>query len=79
MTPALKLTKTFQNLYDPDEDADIAAPVPAKRMRFAAKGSLGHYMTGPSSSKLFVSKALPLTEVAQKQTYTAPALFEPKP
>ena len=43
-------------------------------MRFAAKGSLVHYMTGLGSSKLSVSRALPLTEVAQKQIYTAPAL-----
>ncbi|XP_028644562.1 polymerase delta-interacting protein 3 isoform X2 [Grammomys surdaster] len=74
VTPALKLTKTIQNLYDLDEDDDIAAPVPTKQMKFAASGSLVHHMTGLSSSKLSMSKALPLTKVVQNDAYTAPVL-----
>ncbi|XP_031206588.1 polymerase delta-interacting protein 3 isoform X2 [Mastomys coucha] len=74
VTPALKLTKTIQNLYDLDEDDDIVAPVPTKQMKFAATGSLVHHMTGLSSSKLSMSKALPLTKVVQNDAYTAPVL-----
>ncbi|EDL04481.1 polymerase (DNA-directed), delta interacting protein 3, isoform CRA_b [Mus musculus] len=74
VTPALKLTKTIQNLYDLDEDDDIVAPVPPKQMKFAATGSLVHHMTGLSSSKLSMSKALPLTKVVQNDAYTAPVL-----
>uniref|UniRef100_A0A8C6HFA2 Polymerase delta-interacting protein 3 n=1 Tax=Mus spicilegus TaxID=10103 RepID=A0A8C6HFA2_MUSSI len=74
VTPALKLTKTIQNLYDLDEDDDIVAPVPPKQMKFAASGSLVHHMTGLSSSKLSMSKALPLTKVVQNDAYTAPVL-----
>ncbi|XP_021072205.1 polymerase delta-interacting protein 3 isoform X1 [Mus pahari] len=74
VTPALKLTKTIQNLYDLDEDDDIVAPVPTKQMKFAATGSLVHHMAGLSSSKLSMSKALPLTKVVQNDAYTAPVL-----
>ncbi|XP_021039081.1 polymerase delta-interacting protein 3 isoform X1 [Mus caroli] len=74
VTPALKLTKTIQNLYDLDEDDDIVAPVPPKQMKFASTGSLVHHMTGLSSSKLSMSKALPLTKVVQNDAYTAPVL-----
>ncbi|NP_001334011.1 polymerase delta-interacting protein 3 isoform 2 [Mus musculus] len=74
VTPALKLTKTIQNLYDLDEDDDIVVPVPPKQMKFAATGSLVHHMTGLSSSKLSMSKALPLTKVVQNDAYTAPVL-----
>uniref|UniRef100_A0A8C6HDT6 Polymerase delta-interacting protein 3 n=1 Tax=Mus spicilegus TaxID=10103 RepID=A0A8C6HDT6_MUSSI len=63
-----------QNLYDLDEDDDIVAPVPPKQMKFAASGSLVHHMTGLSSSKLSMSKALPLTKVVQNDAYTAPVL-----
>ncbi|XP_049984639.1 polymerase delta-interacting protein 3 isoform X2 [Alexandromys fortis] len=73
VTPALKLTKTIQNLYDLDEEDDVAAPVP-KQMKFAATGSFVHHMTGLSSSKLSMSKALPLTKVVQNDAYTAPVL-----
>ncbi|XP_019570986.1 polymerase delta-interacting protein 3 isoform X2 [Rhinolophus sinicus] len=74
VTPALKLTKTIQNLYDLDEDEDVAAPVPSKQMKFSASGSFLHHMAGLSSSKLSMSKALPLTKVVQNDAYTAPAL-----
>ncbi|KAF6340216.1 DNA polymerase delta interacting protein 3 [Rhinolophus ferrumequinum] len=74
VTPALKLTKTIQNLYDLDEDDDVAAPVPSKQMKFSASGSFLHHMAGLSSSKLSMSKALPLTKVVQNDAYTAPAL-----
>ncbi|CAO2601448.1 Polymerase delta-interacting protein 3 [Lemmus lemmus] len=74
VTPALKLTKTIQNLYDLDEDDDVATPVPTKQMKFAATGSFVHHMTGLSSSKLTMSKALPLTKVVQNDAYTAPVL-----
>ncbi|EPY88538.1 hypothetical protein CB1_000168003 [Camelus ferus] len=74
VTPALKLTKTIQNLYDLDEDDDVVAPIPSKQMKFAASGSFLHHMAGLSSSKLSVSKALPLTKVVQNDAYTAPAL-----
>uniref|UniRef100_A0A8C8UR53 Polymerase delta-interacting protein 3 n=1 Tax=Peromyscus maniculatus bairdii TaxID=230844 RepID=A0A8C8UR53_PERMB len=74
VTPALKLTKTIQNLYDLDEEDDIAAPVPTKQMKFAATGSFVHHVTGLSSSKLSMSKALPLTKVVQNDAYTAPVL-----
>ncbi|XP_004675676.1 PREDICTED: polymerase delta-interacting protein 3 isoform X2 [Condylura cristata] len=74
VTPALKLTKTIQNLYDLDEDDDIAAPVPSKQMKVAASGSFLHHGPGLSSSKLSSSKALPLTKVVQNDAYTAPAL-----
>ncbi|KAM9673149.1 polymerase delta-interacting protein 3 isoform 2-T2 [Trichechus inunguis] len=74
VTPALKLTKTIQNLYDLDEDDDVTAPIPSKQMKFTASGSFLHHMAGLSSSKLSVSKALPLTKVVQNDAYTAPAL-----
>ncbi|EDM15639.1 polymerase (DNA-directed), delta interacting protein 3 (predicted), isoform CRA_b [Rattus norvegicus] len=74
VTPALKLTKTIQNLYDLDEDDDIVAPVPTKQMKFAAPGSLVHHTTGMSSPKLSMSKTLPLTKVVQNDAYTAPVL-----
>uniref|UniRef100_A0A8D2AZZ6 Polymerase delta-interacting protein 3 n=1 Tax=Sciurus vulgaris TaxID=55149 RepID=A0A8D2AZZ6_SCIVU len=73
VTPALKLTKTIQNLYDLDEDDDIIAPVPAKQMKFSPSGNFHHHMAGLSSSKLSISKALPLTKVVQNDAYTAPA------
>ncbi|XP_072829729.1 polymerase delta-interacting protein 3 isoform X2 [Vicugna pacos] len=74
VTPALKLTKTIQNLYDLDEDDDVVAPIPSKQMKFAASGSFLHHVAGLSGSKLSVSKALPLTKVVQNDAYTAPAL-----
>ncbi|KAB1270511.1 polymerase delta-interacting protein 3 [Camelus dromedarius] len=63
-----------QNLYDLDEDDDVVAPIPSKQMKFAASGSFLHHVAGLSSSKLSVSKALPLTKVVQNDAYTAPAL-----
>lgn len=74
VTPALKLTKTIQNLYDLDEDDDIVAPVPTKQMKFAAPGSLVHHTTGMNSPKLSMAKTLPLTKVVQNDAYTAPVL-----
>ncbi|KAM4837381.1 polymerase delta-interacting protein 3 isoform X2 [Urocitellus parryii] len=74
VTPALKLTKTIQNLYDLDEDDDVIAPVPTKQMKFSPSSSFHHHMAGLSSSKLSMSKALPLTKVVQNDAYTAPAL-----
>ncbi|XP_015005896.2 polymerase delta-interacting protein 3 isoform X1 [Macaca mulatta] len=74
VTPALKLTKTIQNLYDLDEDDDGIASVPTKQMKFAASSGFLHHMAGLSSSKLSMSKALPLTKVVQNDAYTAPAL-----
>uniref|UniRef100_A0A287CXH4 Polymerase delta-interacting protein 3 n=1 Tax=Ictidomys tridecemlineatus TaxID=43179 RepID=A0A287CXH4_ICTTR len=74
VTPALKLTKTIQNLYDLDEDDDVIAPVPTKQMKFSPSSSFHHHMAGLSSSKLSLSKALPLTKVVQNDAYTAPAL-----
>ncbi|XP_062932093.1 polymerase delta-interacting protein 3 isoform X2 [Cynocephalus volans] len=62
-----------QNLYDLDEDDDITAPIPTKQMKCAASGSF-LYHAGLSSSKLSMSKALPLTKVVQNDVYTAPAL-----
>ncbi|KAM9684001.1 polymerase delta-interacting protein 3 isoform 5-T5 [Dama dama] len=44
VTPALKLTKTIQNLYDLDDDDDVIAPIPTKQMKFAASGSFLHHM-----------------------------------
>uniref|UniRef100_A0A8D0VF29 Polymerase delta-interacting protein 3 n=1 Tax=Sus scrofa TaxID=9823 RepID=A0A8D0VF29_PIG len=73
VTPALKLTKTIQNLYDLDEDDDVA-PIPSKQMKFVAPGNFLHHVAGLSSSKLSMSKALPLTKVVQNDAYTAPAL-----
>ncbi|XP_036884390.1 polymerase delta-interacting protein 3 isoform X2 [Sturnira hondurensis] len=73
VTPALKLTKTIQNVYDLDEDDDMAAPIPSK-MKFAVSGSFLHHVAGLNSSKLSVSKAPPLTKVVQNDAYTAPAL-----
>ncbi|KAM6215699.1 polymerase delta-interacting protein 3 [Rhynchocyon petersi] len=63
-----------QNLYDLDEDDDVTAPVPSKQMKFTASGSFLHHTAGLSSSKLSLSKALPLTKVVQNDAYTAPAL-----
>ncbi|XP_006866914.1 PREDICTED: polymerase delta-interacting protein 3 [Chrysochloris asiatica] len=63
-----------QNLYDLDEDDDVTAPVPSKQMKFTALGSFIPHMSGLSSSKLSLSKALPLTKVVQNDAYTAPAL-----
>ncbi|XP_054551970.1 polymerase delta-interacting protein 3 isoform X2 [Talpa occidentalis] len=74
VTPALKLTKTIQNLYDLDEEEDIVAPLPSKQMKFATSGGFLHHVAGLSSSKLSTSKALPLTKVVQNDAYTAPAL-----
>lgn len=61
-----------QNLYDLDEDEEVMAPIPSKQMKFAASGSFLHHVAGLSSSKLSVSKALPLTKVVQNDVYTAP-------
>uniref|UniRef100_F6SQ17 DNA polymerase delta interacting protein 3 n=1 Tax=Macaca mulatta TaxID=9544 RepID=F6SQ17_MACMU len=44
VTPALKLTKTIQNLYDLDEDDDGIASVPTKQMKFAASSGFLHHM-----------------------------------
>ncbi|XP_023113320.2 polymerase delta-interacting protein 3 isoform X2 [Felis catus] len=74
VTPALKLTKTIQNVYDLEDDDDAVAPIPSKQMKFAASSSFLHHMAGLSSSKFSVSKALPLTKVVQNDAYTAPAL-----
>ncbi|XP_004397451.1 PREDICTED: polymerase delta-interacting protein 3 isoform X2 [Odobenus rosmarus divergens] len=74
VTPALKLTKTIQNLYDLEDDDDSVAPIPSKQMKFAASGGFLHHVAGLSSSKFSVSKALPLTKVVQNDAYTAPAL-----
>ncbi|XP_005379477.1 PREDICTED: polymerase delta-interacting protein 3 [Chinchilla lanigera] len=63
-----------QNLYDLDEDEEVTAHIPPKQMKFAAPGSFLHHVAGLSSSKLSVSKALPLTKVVQNDAYTAPAL-----
>ncbi|XP_055483076.1 polymerase delta-interacting protein 3 isoform X1 [Psammomys obesus] len=63
-----------QNLYDLDEDDEITTPVPTKQMKFASTGSFVQHTTGLSSSKLSVSKALPLTKVVQNDAYTAPVL-----
>uniref|UniRef100_A0A8C2LGW2 Polymerase delta-interacting protein 3 n=1 Tax=Cricetulus griseus TaxID=10029 RepID=A0A8C2LGW2_CRIGR len=70
----INVVNNHQNLYDLDEDDDVAAPVPTKQMKFAATGSFVHHMTGLSSSKLSMSKALPLTKVVQNDAYTAPVL-----
>ncbi|XP_044771715.1 polymerase delta-interacting protein 3 isoform X2 [Neomonachus schauinslandi] len=74
VTPALKLTKTIQNLYDLEDDDDSVAPIPSKQMKFAASGGFLHHVAGLSSSKFSMSKALPLTKVVQNDAYTAPAL-----
>nr|KAF6274099.1 DNA polymerase delta interacting protein 3 [Pipistrellus kuhlii] len=74
VTPALKLTKTIQNLYDLDEDDDIATPIPSKQTKLTASSSFLHHMAGLSSSKLSMSKGPPLTKVVQNDAYTAPAL-----
>ncbi|XP_004589510.2 polymerase delta-interacting protein 3 isoform X2 [Ochotona princeps] len=63
-----------QNLYDLDEDDDAPAPLPAKQLKLAVSGSFLHGATGLSSTKLSVSKPLPLTKVVQNDAYTAPAL-----
>ncbi|KAK1327580.1 LOW QUALITY PROTEIN: hypothetical protein QTO34_012869 [Cnephaeus nilssonii] len=63
-----------QNLYDLDEDDDIATPIPSKQTKLTASSSFLHHMAGLSSSKLSMSKAPPLTKVVQNDAYTAPAL-----
>lgn len=63
-----------QNLYDLDEDDDVITPIPSKQMKFTTSGSFLHHVAGLSSSKLSMSKALPLTKVVQNDAYTAPAL-----
>ncbi|XP_055993464.1 polymerase delta-interacting protein 3 isoform X1 [Sorex fumeus] len=63
-----------QNIYDLDEDDDVIAPIPSKQMKFSASGSFLHRVTGVSSSKISVAKALPLTKVVQNDAYTAPVL-----
>ncbi|KAK2110821.1 polymerase delta-interacting protein 3 [Saguinus oedipus] len=64
-----------KNLYDLDEKDDGIASIPTKQMKFAASGGFPHDMAGLSSSKLSMSKALPiLTKVVQNGAYTAPAL-----
>lgn len=62
-----------QNLYDLDEEDDVIAPVPAKQMKSSPSSSIHHHVAGLSSSKLSMSKALPLTKVVQNDAYTAPA------
>uniref|UniRef100_A0A673V8N3 Polymerase delta-interacting protein 3 n=1 Tax=Suricata suricatta TaxID=37032 RepID=A0A673V8N3_SURSU len=74
VTPALKLTKTIQNLYDLEEEDDAVAPIPSKQMKVAASGSFLHHVAGLSTSKFSMAKALPLTKVVQNDAYTAPAL-----
>nr|KAF6274100.1 DNA polymerase delta interacting protein 3 [Pipistrellus kuhlii] len=63
-----------QNLYDLDEDDDIATPIPSKQTKLTASSSFLHHMAGLSSSKLSMSKGPPLTKVVQNDAYTAPAL-----
>ncbi|XP_006890119.1 PREDICTED: polymerase delta-interacting protein 3 [Elephantulus edwardii] len=63
-----------QNLYDLDEEDDVTAPVPSKQMKVSSIGSFVYHPAGLSSSRLSLSRALPLTKVVQNDTYTAPAL-----
>ncbi|XP_007939917.1 polymerase delta-interacting protein 3 [Orycteropus afer afer] len=63
-----------QNIYDLDEDDDSVTPVPTKQMKYAASCGFLHHVAELSSSKLSLSKALPLTKVVQNDAYTAPTL-----
>ncbi|XP_062932094.1 polymerase delta-interacting protein 3 isoform X3 [Cynocephalus volans] len=71
VTPALKLTKTIQI---PQQKAMLPLHTHPAGMRINVVNNHQAKQAGLSSSKLSMSKALPLTKVVQNDVYTAPAL-----
>uniref|UniRef100_A0A8C2N8T2 Polymerase delta-interacting protein 3 n=1 Tax=Capra hircus TaxID=9925 RepID=A0A8C2N8T2_CAPHI len=71
VTPALKLTKTIQV---PQQKAMAPIHAHPAGMRINVVNNHQAKQAGVSSSKLSMSKALPLTKVVQNDAYTAPAL-----
>ncbi|XP_008061817.1 polymerase delta-interacting protein 3 isoform X3 [Carlito syrichta] len=71
VTPALKLTKTIQV---PQQKAMVPLHAHPSGMRINVVNNHQAKQSGLSSSKLSMSKALPLTKVVQNDAYTAPAL-----
>ncbi|XP_058936919.1 polymerase delta-interacting protein 3 isoform X3 [Kogia breviceps] len=71
VTPALKLTKTIQV---PQQKAVAPTHAHPAGMRINVVNNHQAKQGGVSSSKLSMSKALPLTKVVQNDAYTAPAL-----
>uniref|UniRef100_A0A8D0VGB7 Polymerase delta-interacting protein 3 n=1 Tax=Sus scrofa TaxID=9823 RepID=A0A8D0VGB7_PIG len=71
VTPALKLTKTIQV---PQQKAMAPVHAHPAGMRINVVNNHQAKQAGLSSSKLSMSKALPLTKVVQNDAYTAPAL-----
>ncbi|XP_008585744.1 PREDICTED: polymerase delta-interacting protein 3 isoform X2 [Galeopterus variegatus] len=71
VTPALKLTKTIQV---PQQKAMLPLHTHPAGMKINVVNNHQAKQAGLSSSKLSMSKALPLTKVVQNDVYTAPAL-----
>ncbi|XP_043358333.1 polymerase delta-interacting protein 3 isoform X2 [Dermochelys coriacea] len=72
MTPAMKITKTIQGLYDMEDDDESVSPLPSKQMKITTTNSFLHNAAGLSGNKFSLSKTVPLTKVVQNDTYTAP-------
>ncbi|XP_047406492.1 polymerase delta-interacting protein 3 isoform X3 [Sciurus carolinensis] len=70
VTPALKLTKTIQV---PQQKAMVPLHAHPAGMRINVVNNHQAKQAGLSSSKLSMSKTLPLTKVVQNDAYTAPA------
>ncbi|XP_053114477.1 polymerase delta-interacting protein 3 isoform X4 [Hemicordylus capensis] len=72
VTPAMKITKTIQCLYDVEDDDETASPLPSKQMKITTTNSFLHSAAGLSGNKFSLSKTVPLTKVVQNDAYTAP-------
>ncbi|XP_037739104.1 polymerase delta-interacting protein 3 isoform X2 [Chelonia mydas] len=72
VTPAMKITKTIQGLYDMEDDDESISPLPSKQMKITTTNSFLHNAAGLSGNKFSLSKTVPLTKVVQNDSYTAP-------
>ncbi|XP_058046935.1 polymerase delta-interacting protein 3 isoform X3 [Ahaetulla prasina] len=71
-SPAVKITKTIQCLYDTEDDDETVSPFPNKQMKITATDSFLNNAAGHSGNKFSLSKTVPLTKVVQNDAYTAP-------
>ncbi|KAL7982469.1 hypothetical protein Chor_010067 [Crotalus horridus] len=72
VSPAVKITKTIQCLYDTEDDDETVPPFPNKQMKITATNSFLNNAAGHSGNKFSLSKTVPLTKVVQNDAYTAP-------
>ncbi|ETE67259.1 polymerase delta-interacting protein 3, partial [Ophiophagus hannah] len=72
VSPAVKITKTIQCLYDTEDDDETVSPFPNKEMKITATNSFLNNAAGHSGNKFSLSKTVPLTKVVQNDAYTAP-------